>query len=73
MIRMKTANDVRRALQRVGNDVLSGKIEPKIANSFCYVASTLLSSIRTDEQERRIAELEERYDEIFAAHENQSG
>ena len=64
MMRMKTAADVRRALQRVGNMVLEGKVEPKAANAFCYCASTILASLRTDEQQRKIEELEEMINDV---------
>ncbi len=63
MLRMKRACDVRRALQRVSNDVLEGKISPQTANAFAYCASTLLNSIRIDEQQRRLEELERTLEE----------
>lgn len=59
MIRMKTASDVRRALQSVGNKVLAGTISTQQANSFVYVCNAILVSIRTDEQEKKITELEQ--------------
>ena len=38
--------------------VLNGEIDTKTANTLTVVCNALLSSIRTDEQEKRIEELE---------------
>lgn len=57
-LRMKTPTEVRRTLQRISNMVLTGELEPKRANTIILAANAILSAIRTDEQERKIAELE---------------
>lgn len=57
-LRLTTAKDVRRSLSRITNGILNGEIEPKIGNSAIYACNAILQSIRTDEQEKRISEIE---------------
>lgn len=57
-LKMTTAKEIRRAMNRVSNMVLNGEIEAKQANAIIYAANTCLNSIRTDEQEKRIDEVE---------------
>lgn len=57
-LRMQTSSDVRAALNRVANMVLNGEIDVKSANCIIYAASTILGSIRTDELETKVKELE---------------
>lgn len=59
--RLKTPTDVRRFLQRVLNETYSGNLDPKVANSLYNGCNVLLSSFRTDEQEKRIEEIERRF------------
>ena len=54
----RTPADVRRTLTRVINLVANGKMDHKTANTIILGCNAILSSIRTDEQERKIAELE---------------
>lgn len=63
-LRMKTNTDVRRALQRVANMVLSGEIPAKEANTVIYACNVILQSLRIDEQEKRINQLETMLDEL---------
>ena len=58
-LRMKTAGDCRRALAKIANGILDGSIEPRVGNAAVYAVSALISSLRVDETERKIAELEE--------------
>ena len=57
-LKLSTPTEVRRAVSRVANMVLNNELDPKQANAIMYACNVLLSSIRTDEQEKRLAELE---------------
>ena len=58
-LKLTTATEVRRALTRVSNMVLNGELDPKRANAIILACNAILSSIRTDEQGKKMAELEE--------------
>ena len=57
-LKMSTVPEVRRAMTRVANMVLRGELTPKEASAIVYAAQTILQSIRMDDQDRRIEELE---------------
>lgn len=57
--KMSTPTEVRRTLIRVSNMVANGQIDTKQANAIIYAANAVLSSIRSDEQQRKIDELEQ--------------
>lgn len=57
-LKLATPSDIRKALSKVANMVLNGEIDTKTANTLTVVCNALLSSIRVDEQEKRIEELE---------------
>ena len=57
-LRLDTPSNIRKSLSKVANMVLNGTIDTKTANTLTIVCNALLSSIRIDEQERRIEELE---------------
>ena len=57
-MRMKSPTDIRRTLTRVSNWVLEGRITPQQGNCITGCANAILNSIRVDEQDKRIAELE---------------
>lgn len=63
-LKMTTPGEVRRAMTRVSNMVLNGEITPQQANVVIYAGNAVLGSIRADEQERRLAELEKKLDEL---------
>ena len=63
-IKAKTAQDVRGGLVRVVNAVGNRKLDPKEANAMIYGLNAVLSSLRVDEQARRIDELEKRLEAI---------
>lgn len=63
-LRLTTATEVRRALTRVSNMVLNGELDPKKANSIILACNAILSSIRTDDQAKKIAALEELFTEL---------
>lgn len=57
-LRTNTATEVRRTLSRVANMVASGEIDTKTANTIAALCNAILSAIRTDEQQKKIDELE---------------
>ena len=57
-LKLSTPRQVRQALNRVANMVLNGELEAKDANAIMYACNVTLSAIRTDEQEKRLEELE---------------
>lgn len=56
--RLKTAPDVRRALSRIANMVANGEMDTKTANSMIIACNAILNALRTDEQQKKIDELE---------------
>lgn len=61
---MRTAADIRKTLTRVANMVANGKLESKQANAITMACNAVLSSIRTDEQEKKIEELTQLLEEV---------
>lgn len=57
-LKTKTPTEVRRTLSRVMNMVANGKMDNKTANTIILGCNAVLSAIRTDEQQRKINELE---------------
>jgi len=59
-LRLKTGTptEVRRTLSRVMNMVANGQMDSKTANTIILGCNAVLSAIRTDEQQRKIEELE---------------
>lgn len=56
--KMGTPAEVRKTLVRLSNMVANGQIDSKQANAIIYAANNILASIRTDEQQTKIDELE---------------
>lgn len=63
-LKMTTATQVRRALNRVANMVLNGEMEAKDANAIVYAANTALGAIRVDDQQAKLDELERMIEEM---------
>lgn len=57
-LRTKTPTEVRRTLSKVMNMVANGEMDHKIANTIILGCNAVLSSIRTDDQQKKIDELE---------------
>lgn len=55
---MKTPTEVRRTLARVANMALNNEIDTKTANTIILACNAILGAIRTDEQQKKIDELE---------------
>lgn len=58
-MKLDTPQAVRKALARVANMVLNDELDTKTANSIILACNAILSGIRTDEQDKKIAELEQ--------------
>lgn len=63
-LRMRTPAEIRRTLARVANMALNNEIDTKTANTIILACNAVLSAIRTDEQQRKIDELEELLNEV---------
>lgn len=59
--------DSPRAITRVCNMVLNDEIDPKAANTIILGCNSILSSIRLDDQQKKIEELEALIDENIQA------
>ena len=57
-LKTRTATEVRRTLSRVMNMVANGEMDNKTANTIILGCNAVLSAIRTDDQQRKIDELE---------------
>lgn len=57
-LKTRTATEIRRTLSRVMNMVANGEMDNKMANTIILGCNAVLSAIRTDEQQRKIDELE---------------
>ncbi len=57
-LKTSTPRECRQALSRIVNMTINGSINIKSANCAIYGINSILAAIRTDEQERRINELE---------------
>ena len=67
--KVNTPTEVRRTLSRVINMVANGELDSKTANTIIVGCNAVLSSLRTDEQEKKIAELEALLEEVIKLHE----
>lgn len=57
-LKMSSSREVRRTVNRIANMLLNGEVDPKTANAILYACNVCLGAIRTDEQERKLDELE---------------
>lgn len=57
-LKMSSSREVRRTVNRIANMLLNGDIDSKTANAILYACNVCLGAIRTDEQERKLNELE---------------
>ena len=58
-LKTRTALEVRRTITRVMNMVINGDIDNKTANTIIFGCNAILAAIRTDEQQKKIDELEQ--------------
>ena len=57
-LKLSTPQEVRKALARVSNMVLNDELDPRQANCIVAAANAILNAIRTDDQQKKIDELE---------------
>lgn len=58
-LKLDTPDNIRKALAKVANMTYKGEIDVKTANSFTTTCNVILSGIRIDEQDKKLAELEQ--------------
>ena len=63
-LKMSTAREARQAANRIANMLLNREIDPKTANAILYAINVTLGSIRVDEQQQKLDELEKMVEEI---------
>ena len=57
-LRLSTPKVVRQAVTKTVNEIRNGELTPQQGNAIITGCNVVLSSIRIDEQEKKIAELE---------------
>lgn len=57
-LKLSTPSEVRQALAKLTNEIRSGDITPNVGNACIVGCNAILSSIRLDEQEKKLLELE---------------
>lgn len=57
-LKTRTPTEIRRTLSRVTNMVANGEMDTKAANTIILACNAVLSAIRTEEQQKKIDELE---------------
>ena len=63
-LKMNTARETRKAVNRIANMLLNGEIDAKTANAILYAANVTLGAIRSIEQQDKLDELERIVNEI---------
>ena len=57
-LKLDTPDNIRKALAKVANMTYKGELDTKTANSIILACNAILSVIRTDDQEKKLIELE---------------
>ena len=57
-LKLDTPDNIRKALAKVANMTYKEEIDTKTANNITATCNVILSGIRVDDQEKKIAELE---------------
>lgn len=63
-LKTKTPADIRRTLTRVMNMAANGQIDSKTANTIIAGCNAVLSSIRIDDQQKKINDLEKMLNDL---------
>ncbi len=58
-LKLSTPSDVRKTLAKITNMIANNEIDTKKANTIIYSCNSILNSIRVDELEKQIQELED--------------
>ncbi|MDU1412692.1 MAG: hypothetical protein E6929_07750 [Clostridium sp.] len=58
-LKLNTPSDVRKTLAKITNMIANNEIDTKKANTIIYSCNSILNSIRVDELEKQIQELED--------------
>ena len=58
VLKLHTPADIRKAIARITNMTLNGELDPKRANALLYGCNSALSAIHTDEQEKKLIEIQ---------------
>ena len=58
-LRLNTPSDIRRTLARITNMIANNEIDTKKANTIIYSCNSILNSIRVDELEKQVQDLED--------------
>ena len=57
-LRLNSPKDIRKTLAKITNMIVNNEIDSKKANTIIYSCNSILNSIRVDELEKKIQELE---------------
>ena len=63
-LKMSSPREARQAANRIANMLLNLEIDSKTANAILYAINVTLGSIRVDEQQRKLDELEQLVEEM---------
>ena len=63
-LKLDSPNNIRKSLAKISNMVANGDIPTAQANTIILACNAILGSIRADEQEKKIRELQELLEDI---------
>lgn len=63
-LKLDSPTNIRKSLSKIGNMVANGEIATGQANTIILACNAILGCIRTDEQDKKIRELQELLEEI---------
>ncbi len=63
-LKMSNSGEIRRTVNRIANMLLNGEVDPRTANAILYACNVCLGAIRTDEQAKKLDELEKLVTEL---------
>lgn len=72
-MKLSSPANIRRSINRINNMLLNGELDPKTANALIYGCNSALGSIRVDEQQAKLDELERLVKELEDRKNEQTG
>ncbi len=63
-LKMSNSMEIRKSVNRLANMLLNGEVDPRTANAILYACNVCLGAIRTDEQAKKLDELEKLVTEL---------